>query len=253
MSSDSYKQDSTLAKEMSVLFGKRVRALREERGFSLRKLGQRIGCSGQTIYDWESGRIDPNRISRNYLDAAASILGTSVEYLVTGRSDTPPKVRLTVQPVREIVDEAEVDGGILLSVCDMDVRVGPDARMIPEFVETSQRLHFTRGFLEQMGITPDDVRVVSVRGDSMQPTLWDKDCAMIDLRKTRVRNDHVFALAYGGEARFKRLQILADGTLRIISDHPDKLRFPDEFIAPEELANVVIIGQVIHKSGRGGL
>jgi phage repressor protein C with HTH and peptisase S24 domain len=47
--------------------------------------------------------------------------------------------------------------------------------------------------------------------------------------------------------------LLADGRLRVVSDNPDKTKYPDEFIEGDDLNNILIIGQVIHKMGEGGL
>ena len=43
---------------------KLIRAKREKKGMSRKELGGILGCSGQTIWLWESGRTRPLIISR---------------------------------------------------------------------------------------------------------------------------------------------------------------------------------------------
>jgi len=50
--------------------------------------------------------------------------------------------------------------------------------------------------------------------------------------------------------RIKRLFWLADGRLRIVSDNK---AYAEEIVNSEEIDRVVIIGQVMHKMGEGGL
>jgi len=163
-------------------------------------------------------------------------------------------VKMEVIPIREMVDEDDFDPatGVMIPVSDMDVSGGPGVP-IPEFAETRYKLHFTRRWLKDVGAREDEIKVARVRGESMQPTLWDDDKVVIHLGMTRIRNERLFAIAYAGEARVKRLHMLADGRLRVQSDNPDKTRYPDEFIDGDDLNNVLIIGQVIHKMGEGGL
>ncbi len=39
--------------------GKNIRRSREKKGFSRRKLSEMLGCSSQTVYQWENGQKNP--------------------------------------------------------------------------------------------------------------------------------------------------------------------------------------------------
>lgn len=65
-------------------FGKRLRELREQKGLKLKEIAVLLGKSERnntTISAWENEKTEP---SMSEIIKLADILGTSVEYLVTG-------------------------------------------------------------------------------------------------------------------------------------------------------------------------
>lgn len=234
-------------------FGQRVRGLR--RDHSQDWLGKQVGLTRAAISFWENGTTAPENIAHNQIVRAAEALGTSAEYLLTGKgAASPARIVVQARAVSGMADEADFDEreGVMLPVYDMDVSAGP-GRIVAEFAETRKKVHFARSWLRQMGVKEADVKIVKVRGESMQPTLYDDDDIMLNTKATRIRDGRVFALGYAGETRVKRLYQMAGGRLRVTSDNPDKARYPDEIIEGEALNDVLVIGQVIHKMGGGGL
>jgi len=54
----------------------------------------------------------------------------------------------------------------------------------------------------------------------MAPTLLDKDTVLIDLNRTDLREGRIYAIAVGDVVQIKRLQLLAGGRIKVISDNP---------------------------------
>lgn len=70
-------------------FGLRIRQLREERGWSQKELGQRIGVSKQPVFSYEANvQMPPLERAKRI----AEIFGVSLDYLVGWESD--PSLRL---------------------------------------------------------------------------------------------------------------------------------------------------------------
>jgi len=234
-------------------FGERVRKLRGDR--SQEWLGKAVGRTRAAISFWENGTTAAANIAYEEIVRAAEALGTTPEYLLTGKGH-PQKatVIVTVGGVQGVEDDSDYDDrtSVAFPVYDMDVSAGP-GRMIAEFVETRKKLYFHRSWMKSIGAKEADLKVVKVRGESMQPVLHDGDDVVIHLGRTRIRDGGVFAIAYAGEARVKRLYQMAGPKLRVVSDNPDKVRYPDEIIEGEALNDILIIGQVMHKMGSGGL
>lgn len=86
---------------------------------------------------------------------------------------------------------------------------------------TVSSLAFRREWLARSGISPTSACILSVRGDSMRPTLFDTDLVMIDQRRKQVRNRRIYAFVdLDGEARVKRLEEIPGRMLLILSDNP---------------------------------
>lgn len=232
-------------------FGERLRKVRGEK--SQQFVATAAGVTRETISQWERGDTNPENIGNAKLQKAVTALGTTMDYLKLGRG--PAKVvTLNVDSVQGMDDEDDFDPryGVMLPVYDMDISAGT-GRAVPEFIDTRKRLHFARSWMRTIGSKETDLKIIKVNGDSMQPLLWDRDDVAIDISKKRIRDGKVFAMGYAGEARVKRLYQMAAGRLRISSDNPDKVRFPDEIIEGTALNDVEIFGQVVHKMGQGGL
>ncbi|MBJ9895252.1 LexA family transcriptional regulator [Burkholderia cenocepacia] len=106
-------------------------------------------------------------------------------------------------------------------------------------------------YLREMGIKPENARRVKITGDSMEPTLYDADSALLDCGDTAIRDGKVYALRYGDGFRVKRILKKYDGSLVLVSDNK---KYPEETISAEQAAQfITILGRVRDRSGSGGL
>ncbi|MBN7785174.1 hypothetical protein JYP51_09605 [Ponticoccus gilvus] len=109
-------------------------------------------------------------------------------------------------------------------------------------------LAFRRDWLRRLGVSPSDAVLARAKGDSMQPTIWDKDLVLIDTTRKEVpirssatgrRRSPVYALLEDGAARLKRIERPSEEQVMLISDNPD---FPPELCHPKDVS---IIGKVL--------
>lgn len=106
-------------------------------------------------------------------------------------------------------------------------------------------LKFRNDWLAREGLHAKDLAAIRVAGDSMDGTLSDGDTVLIDC--SRKKPDGVFAIRMGDALRIKRLQKMADGSLRVSSDNPI---YQPEVIHPENMGQVEVIGQCCWRAGR---
>lgn len=93
--------------------------------------------------------------------------------------------------------------------------------------------------------TTENLAVVKVDGDSMQPTLADGDWILVDRGHTHVRRDGVYALAFNGACWIKRLTInFKNKRFQVISDNAV---YPMQELTEEELT---ILGRAVWIVGR---
>lgn len=230
---------------------------------SANELAKRTGLHQPTIHRIRTGESKEPRMSN--LRAIADYFGVTVEQLRTESSESI--LALAKQRVREPIRAYEVrsyagdedvidrDHEVLIDEVDVVVSGGP-GNYVPEFIETKFRQPFQLYWFKEVGAKPENVKIMRVDGHSMERTLFHRDRIMIDTADKRVVDGRVYAFIVAGPdggAKVKRLFLTSDGRLRIVSDNPDKLQYPDEFLEGEDYDNVYIIGRVIDRSGRGGL
>lgn len=239
----------------NILVGLNIRKIRESKSLSQKELAALASMDASNLSKLERGEYPWSQNTLLRISSALQVnLGRLFDVDLKVDAGEAQIIRVPVTKVQAIEDEEDYDHetGVMVPVYDIEVSAGPGIP-VPEFTEMREKLHFTKKWMKKKGAELEDLMIFPVRGESMQPTLWDGDKVTVHRGLNRVRSGRMFALAYAGEARVKRLYTLADGRLRVVSDNADKHQFPDELIEGEHLNNVLIIGQVIHKMGEGGL
>lgn len=137
----------------------------------------------------------------------------------------------------------EIDGEVFAAVprYDAQLSAGPGAENRDGEPEVGA-VAFRRDWLARERISPGDAMVLSVKGDSMAPTLCDGDLVMVDQRKTVPVGRRIYALVGpDGEARVKRVERLP-AALLLQSDNEN---YPTEMISPDDADRVRILGEVV--------
>lgn len=74
-------------------------------------------------------------------------------------------------------------------------------------------------WLDRKGLNPVHLIAIEVKGESMEPNLYDGDLIVINTADTRLVNGEVYAVNYEGEAVVKRM-IREGGQWYLSSDNP---------------------------------
>ena len=104
---------------------------------------------------------------------------------------------------------------------------------------------FPKEFIRFFTDAPADrLYIARGMGDSMMPTIHDRDLLLIDRSQDALRmNDQVWALADGGIGMVKRLRVVG-GDLQVMSDNPNVEAYS---LDPD---GVQLIGRVVARIGR---
>lgn len=113
--------------------------------------------------------------------------------------------------------------------------------VIPEEEFESQRYAFLRSWLRSVATSAENCILMEIDGDSMHPTLDSGDIVLIDMGRTEVISDGVFAFGEGDVINIKRIQ-RAHPKYRIISDNSDEKKYPCREVEP---CDIRIIGRII--------
>jgi phage repressor protein C with HTH and peptisase S24 domain len=110
------------------------------------------------------------------------------------------------------------------------------------------KLAFPPGYLSYLTTTsPKNLRIISVKGDSMFPTLNDDDIVMVDVSKRDLSYDGIFVIRDNGDALLvKRIgRASQTGRVTIISDN--RSVYPS---VERSLSEIEVIGRVIWAAGK---
>lgn len=155
------------------------------------------------------------------LREVAAELGVSVGSLV----DPPPEARRAPYIADEALphlavsaEPTETRGARCVLVWDAENAVGEGSLFDREAAVGC--LSFRRRWLERHGLDPARCAVISVRGESMEPTLPEGCSILIDRAQLRRRAGRIFAVRADSRLLVKRAGKDSEGRWRLVSDHP---------------------------------
>ena len=173
-------------------------------GFSKDKeLSEYLGGSRSTTAAWKlRGTIPINECI-----ALATEHGVSLDWLILGRGSAPSP---------ELI-QGENGASVLEQALYIDVPVFDMSPFAPAGEAVS---HWTlpRAWLEAEGLTIEDTFIIRAVGDLMAETIVDGQMVLIDRRPRDT--DGVFLVRFGDQPRFKRVQRMVDGSVRLSYDNP---------------------------------
>ena len=157
--------------------GKRICALRKERGMKQEELAQRLDVSGQAVSKWENDQTCPDI---SLLPRLAEVFGVTTDYLLTGEQEETPPVRIV--PEEERKDMKDLMLRVLVESKDGDkVRVNLPMQLIQLAQDMGLELPQLTGNpalkkvdlnkvleLVRQGVMGDLVQVESKEGDTVR-------------------------------------------------------------------------------------
>ena len=196
-----------------VEIGARIRRLSRESGIDDAALAKSLGVSQRALNYYLN---DARKPSYDALITLAGLFGVSVDYLLTGNS-----ARCWTSPGEKVSESVIIDGTDFASIPRYDAQLAAGGGALNDDQPPTSSLAFRRDWLARSGISPAAACILTVRGDSMRPTLYDADLVMIDTRRTQVRDRRIYAFVdCDGEARVKRLEQIPGRMILILSDNP---------------------------------
>lgn len=191
-------------------------------GWSLAELSRKSGVS----YDALNKVKRRETASTSAENAAAVAQALGVEWVDVGMPLTPP--------------DDEDQPSDLVPVYDIQASAGHGA--VADYEAIAYSLAFPPDYLRHITKSdPRNLQIISVKGDSMHPTLNDGDLVMLDRSKTSLNYDGLFVLRYGDALHVKRASRASSlGRVLIVSDN--RSIYPPQEYAAED---VTVIGKVI--------
>lgn len=198
---------------MKTKFADRLKLAMSDAGLTQANLAEKAGVSQAAIQKLTSGKAESTR----KIVEIANALGVRVEWLSSGVG----AMRNEGQQPIQAHNNYEKEGVYRVDVLDLTVSAGPGSYMLSEMVEVLHAIEFTTEHARSLfGNRPAQcIKVMTVDGDSMSPTVNSGDRLFFDVSVRDFRTDGVYAFVYGKTFHVKRLQMQGE-KLAVLSDNP---------------------------------
>ena len=188
----------------------RLTSLMYEKGISQAELARLIGIKQPSVFKILSGETrNPKKILE-----IATALNVDPHWLKTGEGDPDPSYRIVE------VSEPQNPNTVRIDILDVEASAGNGAYLNPtEQGLLSQEFDLTF-FRQQFGrADAKHLKLITVKGDSMAPTLESGDLLYVDISENYFAADGLYVFTFDGQTFIKRLQKVGKEML-VISDNP---------------------------------
>lgn len=201
--------------------GHRLKTEMQSRGVTAAQLARRADVRISFLYDILSGKsANPSPVK---LARVATSLGVSIQRLL-GEDETGQRPGDDYVTIPRIAVDASAGGGTLVTS-----------------EEPAESYYFRTAWIrDHLGTSPQNLRMLYISGDSMEPTLCHNDIILVDTTKQTPSPPGIFVLFDGMGLIAKRLEYVAhQKRLRIISDNPQYSTYE------RSIAEAIIVGRVV--------
>lgn len=208
-----------------------IRTSRMKAKLTQEQLGERLGVTKGNVSGWENGRHEP---SYSQL--------VSIAQLANAQLPAPPGLvpEIVLHPTRKSSEVPE--GYVRLTTLNAIPYMGAEGVPV-DFPEVLKFVDIQRDYLVvELGVNPESICLLPVRGDSMSGTIEHNDLVFVDRTVREFDGDGVYVVVWNRGLVVKRLQGLPRGGIRLKSDNP---KYDPIDIGPEEAYDVTICGRVV--------
>ena len=237
-----------------VIYGHRIAAWRNKLGLSQRALASATGVSRSYLGDIESGRSGP---SREFLAVLSEKLGLNPAWVLSGQEPMAFDRSGAFSGRKTIVEspdktrpghgELRIQGQDYAWVRRMGLSVSAGSGLEELEPEDEDGLLLPTAWFGRRGINPDVCVIVSVRGDSMAPTIPDGALVLVDCATKTADISGVYAVALDGQAYVKRLIPSRDGPAKAstaIFMASDNTIYPPVPLVGDRMNALRVVGRV---------
>jgi phage repressor protein C with HTH and peptisase S24 domain len=232
---------------IGMSIGERIKQARKAAKMSQEVLAKRTGLSQSTLSDLETGKS----AGTTYVATLAASLGVSALWLETGKGQMAPGAFERLPLLGVLAEEfkrvhaADQDDPTMTQIRRVKIKVQAGItgfQVEPEHYDGETQGVPTKWMLKE-GLSKDALVSTTVRGESMEPALYDGDVIVVNTRDTQLVSGAVYVINYEGEAVVKRM--LRDaGQWWLTSDNSDQRKYHRQLCKGAEC---IVIGRVVRK------
>lgn len=202
----------------------RLQARANQLGLSPAHVAEMAGVNRSFVYDILRGRSTRPGLDR--LAEVSRVLKVELDWLIHGIG--------SVEGASPFIENPD-DSFVAIAHAGVRPSMGGGAVVLDEHEAPGRAYHFRRSWIKQgLKASPSQLRIMTVEGDSMEPTLFAGDTVLVDMTRRSPNPPGIFVLDDGMGLVAKRLQHVPNSdppAVRVISDnkhYPEYERTADE-------------------------
>jgi phage repressor protein C with HTH and peptisase S24 domain len=234
--------------ELKTMIANWIKEARQEAGLSGEALGTKLafelgttrGHTKANISHWETEKHSP---SLQQLLAIAKVTGKSLPaVIIDGLRGTDPAA-LFPGAMRVVVSDANDATFVQVPMVKLRLSAGVTGFQTEPEQHDGGTVGMRRDWIERKRLNPANLIAILVKGQSMEPTLYEDDIVVINTADRKPAVGEVFAVNFNGEPVVKRMQ-KDGGRWWLASDNPDQRTY---YRRACEGDSCLIIGRVVRK------
>jgi phage repressor protein C with HTH and peptisase S24 domain len=201
-----------------------------------------VGVSPQAVQKWLAGESEPRGAN---LTKAAAFLGVSPSFLKFGTASIDDVVHALPSEYSSVITSGSSNPDYIeIRTVKLRLSAGITGFAVeePEIADT-QPMSLSKAFIDQHGLDAKNLVAVKVKGESMEPTLYEGDLVVFNAADRSPKDGIVYAINYEGELVVKRMQ-RDIGRWWLSSDNPNQRQFPRKVC---EGGECLILGRIISR------
>lgn len=218
---------------------------RKTYGLNKTTLGKRLNTTQQNISNFLSRPVSKNMLKK--------IKDEFPEYPLFSDSTNFCSQNQVTDSLIKVNTQNNEKSLLIPFVLNFPAAAGKGSFILDE-VSVEDNFFFDKRFIKNVvGVTnTSSLYIVQAQGNSMYDKIQDRDLLIVDT--SQIEGNGVFVINHNGNTRVKRIQKGFNGDILIISDNPDKEKYPDEILKAKDQSEdnfVAAIGKVVWNLSRG--
>ncbi|MDO5643631.1 MAG: S24 family peptidase [Paracoccus sp. (in: a-proteobacteria)] len=219
----------------------RLREIASDNGLNIKDFAESLDVSKRTLENYLAGINLP---SGRFLTDISEKMGASPSWILTGLGSK--YINGDHQNVRDAQHSSDASQFVPVTRFTVEASAGHGSLVQDE--QGSGTYAYNRAFLERRGLKPNNLAVISVRGDSMAPDLHDGDLILIDRADATpdaIREGRIYVVNFDGDLYVKRIQRAPGKRLMLVSSNP---AYQSVTVEGADMEGLKIIGRVVNST-----
>ena len=230
--------------------GEKLKKVRKDNKITQEELAKRLNISPKTVVFWENGKNIPS--SKN-ITSICNIFNLPNNYFMKELTKISPYSSPVERALKKSYPISDEEFNSLMPTVTLEhIGIKPSCGTGTSVYENAEIVPVTLGLDLIQNIfkvsDPKRLKLFTASGDSMETTIYDCDLLLVDESRQDYTNGGIFIITINNEWYCKRLRLMLNGDLEIISDNP---KYGIEIKHPNDEIEIKIIGKVIRNLSKG--